>query len=279
MSRLSGPAKRRGALSLVATTLALAGLVATAAPAQAAPSPSKIAITAMTSTSKSKVVKGDKLTISGWTSANLRNQVIKAFVVRGKSTAALNISTRVNSKSRYAITIPVNQNAGSVKYVLQFPGTKTLAKTQAVQGVNVWQWFPLTDQKIVDDNSYNAETQQNVYVAGARYSSAIANDWSLWDDQSGWSEWNLGYHCSTFSSKFGLTDESDSAGRAVLSVSTDGSTRYSTEVTVGQVRSTWFDVSGSFRIRLAAQSTARADSYPAFPVARVLCSSNPNPAS
>lgn len=278
MLRSYGRAHRR-ALTLAATVLTVGGLLATAAPANAAPSPSKIAITAMSSTSKSKVVKGDKLTLSGWTSANLRNQVLQAYVVRGKSTSALNISTRVNASSRYAITIPVNQNAGPVKYVLQFAGSRSLAKTQAVQGVNVWQWFPLTEQKIVGDKSFNPEVQQNVMVAGTRYSSAIANNWSLWGDQSGWSEWNLGYHCSTFSSKFGLTDESDSAGRSVLTVSTDGSNRYSTELSVGQVRSTWFDVSGSFRIRLAGQSTAKADSYPAFPVARVLCSSNPNPLS
>lgn len=280
MPRPLGRSRRLTVSAIAASCLTIAALLGTAVPAQAAASPSKIAITATSTTSKSKVVKGDKLTLSGWTSANLRNQVLNVYVVRGKNTAALGVSTRVNSASKFKVTIPVNQNAGSVKYVLRFAGTRTLAKSQAVQGIYVWQWFPLTEQEIVDEANYSAmSTVSNVHVAGTRYPSAIAEEYWMSGDDSTWSEWNLGYHCTTFSSKFGVTDESESGSHAAMSVSTDGTTRYSTDVGVGQVRGTWFDITGSFRLRLTAQSTASPRFFPAFPVARVLCSVNPNPAA
>lgn len=280
MPRPLGRSRRLTASAIAASALTIAALLGTAAPAQAAASPSKIAITAMSTTSKSKVVKGDKLTFSGWTSANLRNQVLSVYVVRGKSTAALGVSTRVNAKSKFAVTVPVNQNAGAVKYVVQFAGTRTLAKSQAVQGIYVWQWFPLTEQEIVGTKDiYAPWPQSNVRVAGTRYDSAVSRDYSMGGNESSWSEWNLGYHCTTFSSKFGVTDESETGSRAALSVATDGTTRYSTEVGPGQVRATWFDITGSFRLRLTAQSTASPEFFPAWPVARVLCAVNPNPAS
>lgn len=281
MLRPTGRSRRFAASAIAASALTIAALLGAAAPAQAAASPSKITITATATTSKTKVVKGDKLTLSGWTSANLRNQVLNVFVVRGKNTSALGISTRVNSSSRFAVTIPVNQNAGSVKYVLQFAGSRTLAKSQAVQGIYVWQWFPLTEQEIVDsdDNFLSPVALANVRVGGTRYDSAIASEYSMGRDDSAWSEWNLGYHCTTFSSKFGISDSSKSGSSAALSVATDGTTRYSTEVGVGQVRATWFDITGSFRLRLTGQSTGTQSVYPAFPVARVLCAVNPNPGS
>lgn len=273
---------RLGALTLAASALTVVGIVGLAAPAQAAPAPSKIAITALSSTSTSKVVKGDELTLSGWTSANLRNQVLQAYVVRGTSTAALNIATRVNASSRFAVTIPVNQSAGAVKYVLKFAGSRTLASATAVQGVNVWEWFPLTGQRIADAGEVLGNgapsARSNVAVGGKTYSTAIATG-GLRGSVSSWSEWNLGYHCAAFSTLVGLTDKSSSAAVARTAISTDGTSRVSRDVRVGAPTNTWFDVSGAFRLRIDAQSIATETGYVAYPYAKVLCSSNPGPKS
>ncbi|NII42094.1 hypothetical protein E9228_002752 [Curtobacterium flaccumfaciens] len=270
------------ALTLTATAFMFAGLVGIAAPAQAAPAKASISITSLKSSRGDQIVKGGKITIGGKTSTSLRKRYLSVYVTRGRATSKLNISTRVSAASRFSASVPVNVNAGTVKYSLRFGGTSTVQKASAFKSVTVAQWFPLTEQEIVDyrsDESFirHPDVEQNVSVAGKRYDSAIALRGPAQADNTSWSEWNLGYHCSSFDSKFGIGDDSSAGGRSVLSVSTDGSTRFSTELGLGQTASKTFSIQGAFRLRLTVLAITDSASRPAFPAARILCTSNPGP--
>jgi hypothetical protein len=275
-------ARRLTAITLTATALTFGGLVGIAAPAQAAPAKSSISITSLKSSRGDQIVKGGKITIGGKTSTSLRKRNLSVYVTRGRATSKLNISTRVSAASRFSVSVPVNVNAGTVKYSLRFGGTSTVQKASASKSVTVAQWFPLTEQEIVDyrsDASFvrHSDVEQNVSVAGKRYDSAIALPGPAQADSTSWSEWNLGHHCSSFDSKFGIGDDSSAGGRSVLAVSTDGSTRFSTELGLGQTASKTLDVQGAFRLRLTVLATTDSASRPAFPTARILCTSNPGP--
>lgn len=262
--------------------LTFGGLVGIAAPAQAAPARSSISITSLKSSSGDQIVKGGKLTIGGKTSTNLRKRTLSVYLTRGRSTSNLNITTRVSAASRFSVTIPVNTGAGTAKYSLRFSGTKTVAKASSTKSVKVAEWFPLTDQEVVNSGEQwgwsHPMSRDNVRVGGKTYTRAIATTW-LGGNRSSWSEWNLGYHCFTFSSLVGLADDSSTGGVIRTAISADGTRRYSRDVGLGAPTSVSFGLSGAFRLRIDAQSVADPDANVAFPSAKVLCTANPNPAS
>jgi hypothetical protein len=263
----------RTSLVIGAAALAVATLLGTAAPAQAAPASSSITITGLKSSNGTQYIKGGKLTISGKTSTSLRKRTLTVSLSRGSKTAALNISTRVSAASRFSVTVPVNVDAGTVKYSLRYAGTKTVKPASATKSITVLQWFPLVDQDEVDESWLWSTGSAS--VAGKKYSDLLASG-GLYGNSSAYAEYNLGYHCSSFSALFGLTDQSSTNALAELAVSSDGIQRSSRRLTVGKTAQVTVDLSGAFRLRLDAKSLADATSYAAFPGAQVLCNADPS---
>lgn len=238
-----------------------------------------LSIKSATPVSGMTVVSGDGVVLAGIASTNLAGKSLRVEIKKGKKWVAYSGRSKVASDGSFAITTTAF-GVGKTQYRVSWSGNKSLAPASDTKRVTVSKWFPLVEQEIVDDNSwyYNSPRPFNgVHVAGKEYGTALTTDTYIYSDESaGWSEFNLGFHCSTMSTIIGLDDDSESGSKARFTIFVDGNSRYSKDLGIGQTATAEISLADGFRLRL--QNAGLSDdygAYPAWPTARILCSERP----
>lgn len=141
----------------------------------------------------------------------------------------------------------------------------------------VFEWYRLTM-----DNAVNTDyLDDQVTIAGTNYAHSLyAYYTEEGEDVIG--EWNLGYHCTTFSAVAGLDDGSETGMTDAFSTVVDGASTGLGTLGVGASKKVTRDVSGGFRIQLHAVTGPDPDpndvyytNNPSWGSPRVLCSARP----
>ncbi len=89
---------------------------------------------------------------------------------------------------------------------------------------------------------------------------------------AGFTEFTLGRDCATFEGTFGLSDRTETGGRATLQVRSDGALAYDRTFGLGESEAKSIDVSDVYRLRIDfAQVADTPVTEPAIGAGRVLC--------
>jgi len=89
---------------------------------------------------------------------------------------------------------------------------------------------------------------------------------------TGFVEYTLGRDCTSFETTFGLSDRTETGGRATLQLTEDGVVAYARLFDLGQSEAVTIDVTDTYRVRIDyAQDDTTSDTEPAAGSARVLC--------
>ena len=89
---------------------------------------------------------------------------------------------------------------------------------------------------------------------------------------TGFTEFTLGRNCYQLEATLGLSDRTETGGKAGISITTDGALAYARNFNLGEADTKLFDVTDVYRIRLdTAQDNATPDTEPSSGAARVRC--------
>jgi hypothetical protein len=89
---------------------------------------------------------------------------------------------------------------------------------------------------------------------------------------SGFTEFTLGRDCTSFEGTFGLSDRTETGGRATLQVRNDGVLAYDRTFGLGESEAKTIDVTNVYRLRVDfAQVADTPVTEPAIGAGRVLC--------
>lgn len=228
----------------------------------------------------SRIVSGDKVKLTGSTSTNLVGRVVRVQLKQGARWIDYTGSAKVSKAKTFSI-VSRAANVGKQHYRVAFAGTSTLKSSSSSKAATVWKWFPLVDQRVASKVEPLGWDYPHLYnqmsVAGRNYSHLLAGHSS---GETSSADFNLGYHCSVFTTIVGLGDSSTSGTTGTFTVYLDGNqAAQQANLPVGKTATVVLDASGIFRIRLehdgfVPKPGGGAGVSPAWPTARVLCSSN-----
>ena len=106
-------------------------------------------------------------------------------------------------------------------------------------------------------------------INGDDYSHTLYADRNL---PTGFSEFTLGRDCTVLETTLGLSDRTETGGRASITVSQDGAVAYARIFDLGQSDFQKFDVTDVFRVRIDFDQMANTPpTEPSAGAARVLC--------
>ena len=89
---------------------------------------------------------------------------------------------------------------------------------------------------------------------------------------TGFTEFTLGRNCYELEATIGLSDRTETGGKAGISMTADGALAYARNFNLGESETKLFDVTDVFRIRFdTAQDNTTPDTEPSFGAAQVRC--------
>ena len=131
--------------------------------------------------------------------------------------------------------------------------------------VNAWSWLtswtPSAELNVAEADSMpiNGDEYRHTIFAPTVYSAAFT-------------EFTLGRNCYALETTLGLSDRTETGGRAQIKLTMDGVGVYWRLFNLGESEAVALDVTDVFRIRLdTVQDTTTPDTEPAAGAARVLC--------
>ena len=128
-----------------------------------------------------------------------------------------------------------------------------------------WSW--LTD--LIPSATENVFKAATMPINGDDYAHTLYVDRAF---TTGFTEFTLGRDCTSLEATYGLSDRTETGGRAAISVSSDGVGVYSRTFDLGQSELVTTDVTGVYRIRLDfAQVAGTPPTEPSAGAGRVLC--------
>jgi hypothetical protein len=259
-------------LGTAAAALAVAsgGLVAPAASG----SPADAALAApyhvtLKLSAKEAVAKQDKVKLKG--TVVPRPPAHSEVVVQAKyedSKAWKRVGTApVRADGTYVFTEkPGTRLDRTYRVVKKTDGVATVAKSRE-RNLNVIKWDWLT--RLVPSAGENFLSAAVMPINGDDYSHTLYGDRTL---PSGFREFTLGRDCETLEVTFGLSDRTETGGRATLQLMEDGVVSYNRTFDLGQSEPKSIDVTGVFRIRFDyAQVADTPATEPSLGAGRVLC--------
>lgn len=250
---------------LMVVALFLGVLVSSPVPAGAAAS--SLGGVTFAQPGKVRLIAGDLTTVSGTASADMVGKVVGLQLkVSGQWTTVTQMTVKPNRTFSTSVRMA---GPGQVSYRLAaWTGTKWL---QVEKNLSTWKWYPLVSQSAVDE--LGCRQIDNVTVAGTNFGRQLGTNgcWGI-----SWSDFNLGFKCSVFSTDMGMRDDSRTGTQAIFDVSVDGAVINGARRTLipGQRNSFFAEITGGFRLRLTNEVNLLRG-YAAWPNAKVLCSAQP----
>lgn len=228
---------------------------------------------------RTRLIAGDLTTVSGSASADMVGRTVGLQLrVSGQWTTVA--QTTVKPNRSYSVSVRL-AGPGQITYrVAAWTGSRWLQREKALTS---WKWFPLVDQQVVDTgpregiffSPLTLSPRPGIEVAGRTFGTQLAHEFRGSD--RGYSEFNLGYKCSEFSTSIGLVDSSSSGSSVIFDVAIDGNavSGIRRSVALGRLETLSIAVTGGFRLRLANERSSGSRGYPAWPNAKILCTAKP----
>lgn len=131
--------------------------------------------------------------------------------------------------------------------------------------VTAWSW--LTNW--VPSASENVQKIDKMPINGDDYGHTLYAPTFV---STAFTEFTLGRNCTQLDVTFGLSDRTETGGKATIWLSADGALLYGRAFNLGESETKLIDVSDVFRMRLdTAQDATTPDTEPSVGAARVLC--------
>ena len=265
------------AFTLVAVATIIASISVAATPASAVSS--SLGTVTYSQPGKVRLITGELTTVSGTASSDMVGKsVALQLKVSGQWTTVTQTNIRANRT--YSMSMRIG-GPGAVTYrAVALSSTRWL---QVERTITTWKWYSLVDQTIVDygprgafSSAMRLRPSSGVNVGGRVFGTQLA--WMSRGGTTGYTDFNLGYKCSVFSTAIGLDDSSASGSSAIFDVAVDGSPvgGVRRSISLGRLDTLTVEVTGGFRLRLVNEQAGFPHySYPAWPNAKVLCSGRP----
>lgn len=240
---------RSTALAAV-VTLVLTALITTSAPAEAA-----TAYRVTAALSAGSVTLGSPVTISGTVSPKAKKKRVVVQTLKKDRWTSISTGT-TDAKSAYRVAVRP-EKVGSAQYRVCMPASKKIALgCSAAVVVGVFQWRYLYDTDYVDYNDFDRWSVLS--INGGRFKKSLSQDVSYEDDD--FVEYNVYRKCTTLKMTVGPADDhTDSGGWAAAEVLTDGNSRYSGTLSLGQSTPVTISLSGALRLRIETASSFDGD--------------------
>lgn len=239
----------RFALAGLGVVLA-AGHTAPAATAAQAPTERRAAYQPTLKASKTTVVTGQKLVLSGRVKPAVKGgTVVLQKRIEGRKWAVEKRLTMTKAgKFRY-VDKPSTPGLRSYRVMVPKAG-KVKAGTSKPVKVTVLRWVPLTQLAVRAIDGTRAGT--TVSIGGKQYANSVVSNAGA---AKGTIDWNLDPSCTTLRTRFGAGDDGDADATAHVTLTGDSEQLFSGQFMLTQSESRTFDVSDVFRLAFAWSST------------------------
>ncbi len=258
---------RIGSLALT-TALVAAGAAATTTPADAAGAAAKYRVTLQVS-ENDVVADQDELVLTGrvYPTPGAGSKVTVQLQYEGKDSWKSIGTAKVKKNGKYTYTDePTSSLERSYRVVKKADGkgAKGISRERAVE-VSAWQWL---DERATSAGE-NIVSTYSMPINGEDYRHTLNLDKTK---DAGFIEWTLGRKCTELEATFGLSDRTETGGRASIVLRNDGVVGYAHDFVLGESALTTISVDNVYRVRIdMAQDTTTPDTEPSAGAARVLC--------
>ena len=131
--------------------------------------------------------------------------------------------------------------------------------------VTAWSWL----NRLAPSAGANVIKTDKMPINGDVYGHVLFSPTS---SSTAFTEFTLGRNCTDLDVTFGLSDRTETGGKAFMSLKSDGAIAYARAFNLGESDTKLVDVTGVFRIRFdMAQDDTTPDTEPSLGAGRVLC--------
>ena len=250
--------------ALTASALAPAASGAATSDSQAATYHVSLKVSARTA-----VAKEDTFKLSGtvFPTPPEGSKVVVQVKYENKNIWARAGSAVVKSNGSYKFLVEPTTHLDRVYRVVKRTDALAQSDRSRERTVKVFAWNWLTQMVTsAEENMYRAST---LPINGDDYPHTMYGSTLT---PTGYAEYTLGRDCTAFETTFGLSDRTETGGRATLKLTEDGVVVYSRLFDLGQSEAVALDVTDVYRMRLDyAQDETTPDTEPAAGSARALC--------
>lgn len=227
-----------------------------------AAAPNKLAITSKT---PATISAGSRITIKGKAATKYRGKSVNLQIKSGSKWKTV-ATGKIKSNRTYSVSTKANKS-GKLQYRVTISASKGLkAAKSATLTYKSYAWFNLYTQRVGYD--FNNETNVTTKIGGVTYphSTTVRNTQSR--------EYNVNYRCTKFRASIGMSDTAPSGASRDMTLFIDDASKSFGTVTLGAARKVTADISGAFRLTLAA-SGGNKDAYSSFGTPQVYCLGKP----
>ncbi len=260
----------RISIASVALAAVSAGLVAPAAPGSAAGvgQATKYHVTLQIS-AKEAVAGEDTVKLTGTVTPRPPEggKVVLQVKYEDKATWKRLASTTVKASGAYKFVEKPGTSLDRVYRVVKAGDAVATADKSRERALSVtkWQWITTLTPSAMENFLGNG----TVPINGDDYAHTL---FAYSTESAGFTEFTLGRDCVTLEGTFGLSDRTETGGRATLQVRSDGVLAYDRTFGLGESEAKSIDVSNVYRLRIDfAQVPETPATEPSVGSGRVLC--------
>ena len=260
----------RSFIASLALAAASAGLAApgVAAPAAGAAQATAYHVTLQIS-AKEAVVGEDKVKLTGTVTPKPPegSKVVLQVKYEGKSTWNRLAAATVKASGAYKFLEKPGTSLDRVYRVVKASDAVASSdkSRERALAVSRWQWLTNLTPSAVD----SLTSKGTLPINGDDYAHTL---FAATTSSAGFTEFTLGRDCATFEGTFGLSDRTETGGRATLQVRSDGALAYDRTFGLGESEAKSIDVSDVYRLRIDfAQVADTPVTEPGIGAGRVLC--------
>jgi hypothetical protein len=261
---------KRLSISTAALAVAAAGVLVPATSGTAAPADeaAQYKVT-LTISAKLATAREDKVALTGVvTPKPPKGSLVTVQVMyENQKTWKKAGTATVKSNGKYRFIVKPESHLDRAYRVIKATDDKATKDTSRERKLDVigWSWL----------NQLTPSAAENVFSAGKMPINGDDYSHTLYVDRfdaSGFTEFTLGRDCTVLETTFGLSDRTETGGRAAIHFSRDGALAYARIFDLGQSDAMKFDVTDVFRVRFDfGQLTDTPPTEPSAGAARVLC--------
>lgn len=261
---------KRLSISTAALAVAAAGVLVPAGSSTAAPADeaAKYQVT-LTISTKLATAREDKVALTGIVSPKPPegSLVTVQVMYENQKTWQKAGTATVKSNGKYRFVDKPESRRDRVYRVVKATDDTATKDVSRERGLRVIGWSWLT--QLTPSAAENVFKINQMPINGDTYSHTLYT-YEGWP--TGFTEFTLGRNCTILETTLGLSDRTETGGRASIAVSQDGTVAYFRTFDLGQSEFKRFDVADVFRVRIDfAQEAGTPTTEPSAGAARVLC--------
>ncbi len=257
---------------VVSAALATGGLMLPAVAVGSPAAPADPYEVTLKISAKKAVAKEDKVKLTGKVtprpdqSMPSSTKVVLQVRYENKKTWVREATASVKKNGSFSFTVKPQTALDRTYRVLKSGDQKATAGKSRTRDLDVvkWQWL----DSIVPSAAENLLSGK-LPINGEDYVHTLYSNRYF---PTGFTEYTLGRNCEALETTFGLSDRTETGGKASIQLAGDGSVLYAREFSLGESEAKTFDVSDVYRIRFDFVQVADTPvTEPAAGAARVLC--------